>query len=512
MASNDQCVACMEPIFKQTVDLISCAHNCFCEDCALTYFKKENKCPICRKQIDETIVINGKIIYLTEIYCRSRSNTESYLFGTRSISTYSERPSNSPSLEPSENSESLVFDDEEILDNENSENEEILDGELVICSLCSGELDINYTSYQQCGCEINKSVACDECMENNPQLTAKDICDHRCQVSIPATESEYHPSLSVTITPNRNHGEQTNAELKDNLEENDDNGQNMNHNEYFEEKENSEENVCVNLRENDGLPNDVFLVMSEEDEGNEENVDANSEQNDKLENQHDSFLNDQEYDQNLDEIDELFEKNVDTNSEHGGFLNDEKYDQNLNKINKLFEENVDKIDQDKTCASLDSLLYDETNANINNGVTSNIKKNEEQEEQKNCSVEISETLSISYSEEDKTPTPAYQSSQINNVGNRNKNGFFFYAPDMSESPAKLPASTCQLLLTTEESNSKKFPMIISSFRKRSLRKSLSIERKIELESIKEEMSDDSELDLIIGIDSYENPKKKQRLN
>ena len=483
MASDNQCVACMEPIFKRTVDLVTCAHNCFCKDCALTYFKKENKCPICRKQIDETILINDEIIYLSEIYSRSRSNTESYLFGTRSISTYSERSGISASLEQSENSDSLVFDEE------NSDNSEISEGELVICSLCSGELDINGTTYQQCGCEINKSFACEECMENNPQLEAKDICDHRCQASIPVTESEYYPSLSVTITPNhnRNRGEQTNVD--DDRQD----GQNMNHNENFEEKENSEESGSLA----------IFVILEE----NEQNIDTNSEQSNPLE--HGDFFEGDE-----ENINANWKENEQNDKlEDYGFLNDQEHNQNLDKIDNLLEENIDKIDQDKTYVSLNSLLYDGTNANINNGVTDNIKKNEEQEEQKNCSIEISETLSISCSSEDKTPTPAYQSSQIGNVGNRNKHECFFYAPDdMSKSPAKLSASTCKLLLTTEESNKKQFPMVISSFRKRSLRKSLSVERKIELESIKEEMSDDSELDLIIKTDSYENPRKKQRLN
>ena len=163
------------------------------------------------------------------------------------------------------------------------------------------------------------------------------------------------------------------------------------------------------------------------------------------------------------------------------------------------KQNIDKKDG----VSLNSLLY---------GTRNNDKKNEEEEE-KSYSRTISKTVSIESSEEDQTPTPIYQSSQIGNISNRNKPDHFFYAPrSMKPSPAKLRPSRL-LLLKTENSNRREFPMVISSIRKRSLRTSLAVERKIKLETIKEEMSDDSELDLIIENDLvYENPMKKRKLN
>ena len=79
---------------------------------------------------------------------------------------------------------------------------------------------------------------------------------------------------------------------------------------------------------------------------------------------------------------------------------------------------------------------------------------------------------------------------------------------MSGSPAKLAPSRIKLSLRTEESKPI-FPMVISSFRKR---KSVSVEKKIELRpSNKNEMSDDSELSLIIDCDAYTNAKKKRRI-
>ena len=464
MTSINKCCVCFDNIPKQVVNLLSCEHDCLCVNCAMEYFKKENKCPICRKQIDGSISIDGKIMHVNEIYTRSRSNTESYLFATRSISVNSNYFRNSESLEN---------------DIDNSANVESV---VVICSLCGGELDINWIHYQRCGCEKNKSFACQECMDNNPEFTVEDICDDRCSESRSVTESEYYPSpttllfSSATQSPiqNRNHGAQINIEFQndgDNPEEKADEPQ-------------------INVEENNG---------------------DNSEQNEE-----------EKKDQNLDEIGNLFRQDVDTNSNRNlGEINNlfeqnigANSNSNLNEINNLLDANLDKIDvkfeQDekltngaekqeqnldaidkKERVSLNWILYDTTNHNKKN------EEEEKEEEQKLYSRTISKTISIASSEEERTP-------QIDNVGNHNKHGCY-----MSQSPAKLRPAT---LLLSEKSKQKQFPMVISS-RKRSLRKSLSVERKVELEAIKEEISDDSELDLIIENDSIiENPLKKIKLN
>ena len=366
MASSNQCCVCFDNIPKQTVNLVFCEHNCFCANCALQYFKNANTCPICRKQIDGTFLINDESEYVTKIY-------------------------------------SLLFS--------------------------------------------------------------------------PVTQSPIQ---------NRNHGAQINVESQNDVDN---------------PKEKADE-PQINVEENNG---------------------DNSEQNEE-----------EKKDQNLDEIGNLFRQDVDTNSNRNlGEINNlfeqnigANSNSNLNEINNLLDANLDKIDvkfeQDekltngaekqeqnldaidkKERVSLNWILYDTTNHNKKN------EEEEKEEEQKLYSRTISKTISIASSEEERTPTPAWRSSQIDNVGNRNKPGFFFSAPpDMSGSPAKLPPSRLLLSLRTEQMEPKQFAMVISS-RKRSSRKSLSVERKVELEAIKEEISDDSELDLII---ENENPMKKRKLN
>ena len=149
-SSNDQCIACMEPLSKQIVNLLVCKHNCLCKDCVLTYFENDHNCPICRTKINKKILINGWEIYLRDIYHRSRSNTCPFLFATITIEQHVEDVRNgSPSID-------------------------------TFCSFCECEIDLNWALHHRCGCDINKSVACAECLENNPEFTFDDICDFRC--------------------------------------------------------------------------------------------------------------------------------------------------------------------------------------------------------------------------------------------------------------------------------------------------------------------------------------------
>ena len=86
---------------------------------------------------------------------------------------------------------------------------------------------------------------------------------------------------------------------------------------------------------------------------------------------------------------------------------------------------------------------------------------------------------------------------------------------MSGSPVKLPPSTCKLLLTTNEAKKTTLPMVISLVTKRSFKRNVSVEKKVESQSInlnEKGESNDSELSLIIDCDSFKNPKKKRRMN
>jgi hypothetical protein len=51
----EQCLICMD---KKTEVLIDpCGHGCLCEECAKEYLKKEDKCPLCREEIEKIYLI-----------------------------------------------------------------------------------------------------------------------------------------------------------------------------------------------------------------------------------------------------------------------------------------------------------------------------------------------------------------------------------------------------------------------------------------------------------------------
>ena len=473
-SSNGQCSVCLDPIPNQVVNLVNCQHNCLCNGCVLDYFKKQTKCPLCRETINGKILINNEEFDLSEIYNRSRSNTCSYAFA-----------------EQSGRRVSINFDNLGDLD---AENQDVSNSDYTspsvepVCSFCGDAIDLNSTLHFRCGCSKNKSVACAECLEINSQLSIGHICDFRCTewtVDDGHDDSDYEPSEDESWRQrrnhNRNHRSRRNVELKEDSDENEsvDGEQNLNDDRNGASTINEELKDDTESRDNN--QNDGSHINFEEDEDSKENnllenIDKNSQQNDISE-------------------------------------NEQENDQNLNKIDDLYQQNFNEKNERKNGVSLCSVLHNTTNTNNVNCVMK-----EEEENKKVCNVEITPTLSISSagkSENDASPTPVYQSSQIGNITYRKKNDYFFDAPKMSGSPVKFPPSACKLLLTTTESKKTTFPMVISSVTKRSFRKSVSIEKKVGSQSMdlnKKDESNDSELSLVIDCDSFKNPKKKRRIN